>query len=62
MRTPESERPKDFVCLGCYHEQATFTQPCERCGSRRLEHIEFIRQRLGPHWRELLAAEKRMVN
>ena len=57
-----SEHINFYICRDCLHEQATFTSPCERCGSRRIEHVDFLRQQLGENWRELLDAEKMMVS
>ena len=54
-------KPKVYVCLKCSHEQERFAA-CERCGSRRVEHVDFKRQQLGEHWRELMEAEKGTVN
>lgn len=47
-----------YVCTTCLHEQSTFSKPCEKCGSRKLEHSAFRRQTDGEHWRELREAEK----
>jgi hypothetical protein len=47
-----------YVFTDCRHEQATFTKPCEKCGSRKIEHSAFRRQNLGDHWRELQDAEE----
>jgi hypothetical protein len=50
-----------FVCVSCYHEQRSFTI-CEKCQSRRLEHIEFKKQQLGEHWREIIRVEVGPIN
>jgi hypothetical protein len=49
---------RDYVCTNCLHEQATFTKPCEKCGSRKVEHSAFRPQTSGEYWRELREADK----
>lgn len=49
---------RDYACVECLHEQKTFAKPCEKCGSRKLEHSAFRRQTGDEHWRELREAEK----
>ena len=53
---------KDFVCTVCLHEQRTFSHPCDKCGSRKIEHVEFKRQQLGENWRLMMQTEKEVVN
>lgn len=57
-----SEPAKPYVCTVCLRELLTFSKPCERCGSRKIEHREFLRMLHGEHWRELLQGDKGMVN
>ena len=63
---PEAETKPDarapFVCTGCLRAVETFSQPCPRCGSRKIEHTEALRILRGPHWRELIQAERGLVH
>ena len=51
-----------YVCLNCHHEQKSLGKECEKCGSRKLVHEDFLRQRMGEHWRELLKADEGKVH
>lgn len=46
-----------YVCTACLHEQLSFLKPCEKCGSRKIEHVAFKRQQFGEHWQALLRAD-----
>lgn len=62
-RMRDQPQPREnYVCLQCLHERQTFAIRCPRCGSRRVEHVEFKRQQLGEHWRELLRVDEGKVN
>lgn len=47
-----------IVCLACLGRQRDLLHCCDKCGSRRLIHVEFLKQTYGENWRELLEADK----
>ncbi|MFL6332029.1 MAG: hypothetical protein ACJ754_01645 [Pyrinomonadaceae bacterium] len=59
---PDSSVPAPTVCLACFHRQRSLLQPCQKCGSRRLAHVAFLRQTFGDEWELLLKAEEGKVH
>jgi hypothetical protein len=55
MREPLN---RDYLCTDCFHEQKHFLNPCEKCGSKKIEHSAARLQLSGEHWRELREADK----
>jgi predicted RNA-binding Zn-ribbon protein involved in translation (DUF1610 family) len=62
MSEAEEKREPPFACTACLVPAETFAHPCPRCGSRKVEHAEFLRMIRGEHWRELIAAERGTVH
>ena len=49
-----SDHPLFIVCLACFHRQRSLVNPCQKCGSRRLTHVAFLKQKYGPDWELIL--------
>ncbi len=62
MDDREAKPRAAYVCTDCQRPAETFSQPCARRGSRKIEHADFLRISRGPHWKELLQAERGSVH
>ncbi len=49
MSEAEEKRVLPYVCTACLTPAETFAHPCPRCGSRKIEHVEFLRMASGEH-------------
>lgn len=53
---------KVYVCVTCSNEQQSLVKGRGRCGARRLEHIESLRQRYGEEWRLMIEPDDGWVH
>jgi hypothetical protein len=56
------DNPRQIVCTSCLHRQRRLREPCEKCRSKKLAHVRFLIQQLGPDWKLLLEVDKGPVH
>jgi hypothetical protein len=44
------------------HRPRRLREPCEKCGSKKLQHLRFLIRRLGPDWKLIMEADKGRVH
>ena len=57
-----ADSPAPIVCLACFHRQHSLLQPCQKCRSRMLAHVAFLKQNYGDEWDLLLKADEGEVH